>query len=90
MELIGDDAAIARWIEIPASSAEPGQALLLPRRVPVWAIVGQLKLEYWKPEVVAGEYELPVEAVQAAAAYYRRHQSVFDEAVAANRAYFRV
>jgi hypothetical protein len=87
MELFGDDAAIDRWIQGPASS--PTEASVLPRFVPVWAIVGQLKLEYWKPEVVAGEYELPLDAVQASIAFYRRNQTQLDELVAANRSFFR-
>jgi uncharacterized protein (DUF433 family) len=90
MELYGEDAQIARWIEPAAADTDPADCCVLPRRVPVWAIIGQLKLEYWKAEVVAGEYELPLEAVQAAMAYYRRNQRDVDQRVAANRSFFRV
>lgn len=89
LENYPEDALIARWIVAGSDSGDPIEAVALPRRVPVWAIIGQLKLEYWKPEVVAGEYDLPLQAVETAVLFYRRNQEALDQRVAANRAFFR-
>ncbi len=54
--------------------------------IPVWALVA-----YWQGAGhdvarVAADYELPVEAVEAALAYYRENQAVIDARLEANEA----
>jgi len=52
--------------------------------VQVWAIIGYLKAANANEEWVAGGYEIPVEAVRAARAYYKKHKDVIDARLAMN------
>ncbi len=61
-----------------------GDARLKPWGVQVWAIIGYLKAAKGDEEWVAGGYEIPVEAVRAAQAYYKRHKDVIDARLAMN------
>lgn len=79
---------IMRWIESNPHKAGPAEAWVLPARVPVWALVAQLQIEEWDVAGVAAWYELPAEAVQAAAAYYGRHKVAIDTRIGRNRAFF--
>ena len=90
MSTATSDALIARWLEQSPHHPEPAESWVLPRCVPVWSVIRQLELEYGKPEGVAEAFELPVEAVEAAVAYYRRHQSDIDARIRENRAFFGV
>ena len=89
MEATPEEQLVARWIEPNPQRAGVAEAWVLPGCVSAWVIIGQLKLEYWKAEVVAGEYELPLEAINAAIAYYHRHQDAIDTRIAESRAFFR-
>lgn len=79
---------IARWIEPNPHKPGFAEALVLPRRVSVWAIAGQIELEHGKLENVAEAYDLPPEAVEAATSYYERHRAEIDARIARNRAFF--
>ena len=59
---------------------------LKERGVPVWAIIGALTPTGDNAEQVAHDYGISASAVAAALAYYRRHQSLIDARLAANRA----
>lgn len=79
---------ITRWIEPNPNKPGPADAWVLPRCVSVWAVVQQLQLDYWNMEFVADDYELPLEAVEAAAAYYKRHKAEVDARIERNRAFW--
>ena len=82
-----EQALIERHIAQDGADSEPEAAALNATGVAVWAIVG-----YWRvaaggdEEQVAADYEVPVEAVRAALAYYRRHREAIDAHLAANDA----
>jgi len=76
---------IERYIE--PNPYRPGLAnarIIPPHSVSVWALIGYLDAVHGNIAKVAEDYELPFEAVQAALAYYRQHQSVIDARIAAN------
>lgn len=52
--------------------------------VQVWAIIGYLKAAQGDEEWVAGGYDIPVEAVRAARAYYKKHKAAIDARLAMN------
>ena len=60
------------------------EARLKHSKVSVWAIIGHLGGEDGDVRRVADNYDVPVEAVEAALAYYREHRAVIDDRVAAN------
>lgn len=51
----------------------------------VWALVGYLRGAQGDILRVADDYDIPVEAVEAAIAYYHEHQILIDARRAANR-----
>ena len=59
-------------------------AILAEYGVPVWALVGAIRLAGATPDEVTEGYEVPREAVDAALAYYQRHRLVIDARIAAN------
>ncbi|MBI3976737.1 MAG: hypothetical protein HY331_01000 [Chloroflexi bacterium] len=75
-------------VELDPARPWPGDARLTEYGVPIWALV-----RYWRnvdgdvPRV-AYAYDLPVEVVEAALAYYREHQAAIDARLAANAAAF--
>jgi hypothetical protein len=77
-----------RWIEPNPASAEAAEALVLPGCISVWLLIGQLKLDYRKAELVAAQYDLPIEAIRAATAYYSFFQNEIDARILANRSFF--
>lgn len=83
-----DEALITRWIEPNPHRPEPAEAWVLSGCVAVWVVIRQLELEQWKPQGVADEYGLEVEAVRAAVAYYHRNRDEIDARIARNRAFF--
>jgi uncharacterized protein (DUF433 family) len=76
---------ITRHIE--ENPAKPGlaDARLIGFAVAVWALIGYLPAVGHRADEVAEDYDLPVEAVEAALIYYRRHRDVIDARIAANR-----
>lgn len=85
---IKSEELISRWIEANPHKQGEAEAWVLPAHVSVWALIAQLELDGWDLTGVADWYELPVEAVEAAAAYYRRHRAEIDARIARNRAFF--
>ncbi len=79
---------IARWIEPNPHKPGPAEALVLPRRVSVWALIELWRLDGENLLAVAEEYGLPTEAVDAAVAYYRQHAADVDARIERNNAYF--
>jgi uncharacterized protein (DUF433 family) len=54
--------------------------------VPVWALIGHLRLVDGDIDKTATAYELPREEVQAALAYYRRNKKYIDARILLNTA----
>ena len=75
---------IARWIEPHPWKGSAAEARLKDSKIAVWAIIGQLRAEGRDVPRVAGDYGIPVEAVEAALAYYHQHNAVIDDRLRAN------
>ncbi len=75
---------VARWIEPHPSKGSAAEARLKDSKIAVWAIIGQLRAEGRDVPRVAEDYEIPVEAVEAALAYYDRHRAVIDDRLSTN------
>ncbi len=71
---------IERYIDLDTDRYPSGRADARLREygVPVWALVGYLRVVDNDVDRVAEDYELPREAVEAALAYYRRNQAYID------------
>ena len=79
-----DDKLIEKWIEPDQWKAGAEDARIKTYGMNVWAIMGYLKMRDGDPVNVAEGYEIPVEAVKAAIAYYRRHKHEIDCRLARN------
>jgi uncharacterized protein (DUF433 family) len=75
---------IARWIEPHPWKHSLAEARLAGSKIAVWAIVGQLRAAGRDAQTVAADYAIPLEAVEAALAYYDEHRAVIDDRLAAN------
>jgi uncharacterized protein (DUF433 family) len=78
------DGLIAGYIEENPAKPGPADARLIGYGVPVWALIGYLSAVGHRARDVAADYDLPMEAVEAALAYYKHHQAVIDARLAAN------
>ncbi len=87
-DTVTDDELIARYIAPHPAKAGADQAVLAGYGVSVWALVGYLRGTNASLQRVAADYDLPVEAVDAAMAYYRRHKAIIDSRIAVNDAAF--
>lgn len=67
------------WDRYPGRRAD---ARLRDSGVPVWALVGHLRVVGDNVDRVATDYELPREAVDAALAFYRRYKGLIDARLA--------
>jgi uncharacterized protein (DUF433 family) len=47
--------------------------------VPVWALIGYLEAVHGDIARTAADYDVPVDAVRAAIAFYRRYKSIIDD-----------
>ncbi|MGI8854738.1 MAG: DUF433 domain-containing protein [Thermomicrobiales bacterium] len=83
-----DEDLIARYIVPHPTKMGVDQAVIAGYGVSVWALVGYLRGTDATAERVAADYDLPVEAVEAAMAYYRQHKALFDSRIAVNDAAF--
>jgi uncharacterized protein (DUF433 family) len=79
-----DEALIAQYLE--PNPNRPGRAnwRVKERGVSVWALVGHWEAVGGDVEEVARDYLVPVEAVEAALAYYRRNKVLIDDRLATN------
>src|SRR5579871_5703667 len=78
------DALVSRYIEVPTDTG-PGGARLADYGVDVWVLIVyfQHAAEH-DAAAVAQAYQIPIEAVEAAIAYYARHREIIDAAIAVN------
>ncbi len=81
-----DDAElIARYIEENPLRPGPADARLKDYGTAVWALVSYLdRAVHGDIEQAAMDYDVPVEAVQAALAYYHRHKAPIDARILLN------
>jgi len=76
-------ALIERHIEEDPSRPGPADARLIQYGVPVWTLIGSVQAVDGEAERVSQDYQLPVEAVEAAIIYYLRHKAAIDARLAA-------
>lgn len=77
---------IEQYIEPDGNPRQPEEARLRDRGYAVWAILGDLLMPGRTADVIAREYSVPVEAVEAVWAYYLRNRAALDRRLAENRA----
>lgn len=83
-----DDELIEKYIAPSPRRGGIAEMVVEPYVIPVWALIGALLLwENATPAMVAESYEIPLEAMQAAVAFYHRHQAVIEARIDANRFY---
>ena len=81
------DALIARYIEENPRRPGPLHARLKESGVEIWALISYLqKAMQGDRSSTARDYDLPIEAVEAAEAYYHRHQDILNARIAVNAA----
>ncbi len=73
-----EQALIDRYIAADLYDYGPQDARLKDAGTPVWALIGYLEGASGDLARVAADYELPLEAVQAAVAFYHRHRAPID------------
>ena len=73
-----EDELIKRYIEPDADRPRPDEARLKDTGTHVWAIIGHWYAVGRETAWVAEDYGIPQEAVEAALAYYGRHQALID------------
>ncbi len=78
------DEVITRWIVENPDRPGADDVRVSGFGVPVWALIGHAHATGAGASEIAGDYELPAEAVVAALAYYERHRPLIDERLAAN------
>jgi uncharacterized protein (DUF433 family) len=83
---LNDADLIARWIEPDPNRPGTYNVWIVEYYIHVWALIGQLEARDNSVELVAEDYDIPVEAVRAAVAYYRQHKEIIDARIAANAA----
>ena len=78
------DQLIASYIE--SNPHRPGLEDVRLREfgVPVWALIGHLHGVRWDISRTARDYRVPVEAVNAAVAYYKKHKLLIEARIDAN------
>jgi uncharacterized protein (DUF433 family) len=79
---VGDPACQAALINdhIEFDPSRPGVvgARLVESAIPVWAIIGYLKVAEWSVPAAARAYDVSQDAVRAAVAYYALHPQAID------------
>ena len=90
LEQRDEDALIARWLEPHPYKGGKAEYRVAGRGVQMWALASYFrtddgpKADYL--DQAARAYDLPREAVEAALAFYRRHQVIIDDRMDANAA----
>lgn len=89
------DALIAQHITFPGESSgtrsavvlrDPTEARVRGAGVHVWALIEHIKVAKATPEIAAENYHLPLQAVEAALAYYADHKPEIDARITLNAA----
>ncbi len=82
--LSAEDALIERFIE--PDLRHPMDTRISEFGVPVWALIGYLRVVDGDLAEVATAYDVPEDAVLAALAYYKRNPALIDAQLAINAA----
>jgi len=77
---------IERYIEPDRNPRRVEEARLRDHGYAVWALLGDLLVPGRTADLVAREYRVPVEAIEAVWAYYLRNRAAIDQRLAENRA----
>jgi uncharacterized protein (DUF433 family) len=85
---MSDEELIARYIEPNPHKPTLAEAWLKESAIPVWALIGSLPGVDHDPGALAEAFGIPIEAVQAALAFYDRHRSLIDARLAENETMF--
>jgi|GEM_PF-7077678 len=80
------DELIAEFIFLPDGHESVAEARVARYGVPVWALIGYLPAANGDLGMIAEAYQLPLDAVLAAFAFYARHRTDIDARIAANAA----
>lgn len=75
---------IDRWIDPESIARRVDAAWLVGSAVPVWALIGYLDAVGSDLQQVARDYDVPLEAAEAAIAFYRCHKILIDARIAAS------
>ena len=75
---------IRQYIEPNPHKPGIAEARLKEYGVPVWALIGYLPAVRGDRALVAHDYGVPVEAIEAAYLYYLRYQPIIDSRISAN------
>ena len=78
---------IARWIQPSREYPGDPDARIGGTGIPVWALVAYYEAAAGDAQRVADDYRQPIEAIEAALSYYRRHKELIDSRLAQNAAY---
>jgi uncharacterized protein (DUF433 family) len=79
-----EHALVQRYIEADPNHPGPADVWVAEYGVPVWALIGHYQATGRDAAAVAKSYRLPLEAIQAALAYYRQNQAVIEARLEAN------
>jgi hypothetical protein len=80
------DALIARHVGPHPSNPGIDEYWLIEPGIPVWAIIGQWKVEEGDGDETAAAYHITREELEAALAFYERHHAAIDHRLEQNRA----
>lgn len=83
-EALDMDALIEKYIFVPPFG-DPGAARVVGPGVSVWALIAYYEAVDHDTNQVAHDYRLCRDAVDAAVAYYRRHQPLIDALIESHR-----
>jgi len=83
-----DEELIAQYIAPHPKKPGADQAIIAGHDVSVWALIGYLHGTSESVPNVAADYDLPVEAMEAAMAYYQQYKALIDSRIAVNDAAF--
>ena len=86
--MANEDELIAAYVALDPNRPSVDRARLIGSLVPVWALVGALPAYDHDLSQVADAYDLPLEAVEAAMAFYRKNRCGIDARLAAHDAAF--
>ena len=79
-----EDTLIADYIELNPDKPGLDQARIKEYGVAVWALMAYYQATSGDINRVAADYEIPAVHIEAALAYYKRHQALLDARIAIN------
>ncbi len=81
------DQSIAQYSTTDPHRAGEQYAILRDEGIPVWALVAHLIGAAWNVRQAADDYEISLDAVEAAIAYYNLHRAAIDAVIAPTLAF---